>query len=275
MTSTIQAAVLAALLMTTTGSPGSEPAFEPDRGLAERFLSDLHEGQPPGTSAEVPTVGCPADGQQGPTEAPRLPPTVKAPIPSATARRLAYYGSGVSVGVLAPRGWRCFARYGSDGTVTIVAPPDAPPAVFTIDAGRTAGPAVILTDTDGSTSGRFTVAKIAARVFPAARGFAESVRAEEIVDRKDFVFAPWPADKLNRLSERAVAFETPPGASGLGDAPPLARGTAPVRGLAVLVGGLDQPSLRVLRVRLAAADAALYPAIGVSALPATGDLMPK
>jgi hypothetical protein len=38
------------------------------------------------------------------------------------ARRLAYYESGVSRGVLAPRGWFCFGVYGSSGSAFLVTP---------------------------------------------------------------------------------------------------------------------------------------------------------
>ena len=128
------------------------------------------------------------------------------------------------------------------------------------------GPAVIKSVSLGDTSGRFRVARIGARIFPGARAFVERVRRESISDPKDYVFAPWPSDRIVRLSEFAVSYMTPPGANGLGTAFGLGPRREPVFGLVFLtnVDGGDGPVLEGISVRLDQDNRHLYSAIAVA-----------
>jgi hypothetical protein len=72
------------------------------------------------------------------------------------------------LGVLAPRGWHCFSTYGSNGSNLFVSPvPIDGKALFSADWKGFMGDVVQLSVMDGGTSGRFEVAKVVARVFPA------------------------------------------------------------------------------------------------------------
>jgi hypothetical protein len=119
---------------------------------------------------------------------------------------------------------------------------------------------------NGGTSGRFPVARISARVFPRARAFVERVRDEgaDLVDPNEYVFSPWPDDRLIRLSDFAVSYVTPSNRYGLGTEY-LSPGRHAVFGLAFLfdVEGPD-PALDVLAVRLKPSDERLYAAIAVA-----------
>lgn len=76
------------------------------------------------TAGNLPFVGCPSDGQQGPQRFPKSCPTPT--VLGNDAARPAYYAMEDGTGVIAPRGWRCFGRYGSNGSTLTVAPaPDA------------------------------------------------------------------------------------------------------------------------------------------------------
>jgi hypothetical protein len=108
----------------------------------------------------VPFVGCNSAGQAGLKEAPTgLQKVVQiAPKP---ARKLGYYESAVSPGVLAPRGWSCLGIYGSGGAETFVAPgPIDSDAVFVGRWQHLTGPAVEVDFRYGGTSGRDSLATV-------------------------------------------------------------------------------------------------------------------
>ena len=205
----------------------------------------------------VPFVGCPSDGQQGPVAAPKGQPKAL-DIDAAAAKGLAWYRAKYSVGALAPRGWKCFSFYGSSGvTLTIAASGKLEDANQPI-----AGPAVILADDSGGTSGRFDVAKVAARVFAVPeKAFVASVIAEGVEPKENFPAGPYPTDTLSYKTPTLVAFATPAGKDGLGVAAGLGASPLPVVGLAKLVGPADGPDLYLLAVRLPAAQANLASAI--------------
>ncbi len=205
----------------------------------------------------VPFVGCPSDGQQGPVAAPKGQPKAL-DIEPAAAKGLAWYQARYGAGALAPRGWKCFSLYGSSGTTLAI----APSGKLDDSSQPIAGPAVVLTDDDGGTSGRFDVAKIAARVFAdKAKAFVDSVIAEGVEPKENFPAGPYPSDKLIYKTPTLVEFSTPAGKDGLGTADRLAKGALPVIGLAKLVGQADGPDLDLLSVRLPASQADLAPAI--------------
>jgi hypothetical protein len=201
----------------------------------------------------VPFVGCASDGQQGPVAAPKGQPKAVNVEPAAAAK-LAWYQAQYSAGALAPRGWKCFSFYGSSGvTLTI-----APSGKLDDTSQPIVGPAVTLADDLGGTSGRFDVAKVAARVFAGPeKAFVDSVIAEGVEPKADFPAGPYPADKLTYKTPTLIEFATPAGKDGLGAAAGLGASPLPVVGLAKLVGASDGPDLYLLAARLPTAQADL------------------
>jgi hypothetical protein len=212
-------------------------------------------GQPPAAGRDAPTinsrvpfVGCTSDGQTGPVAAPRRVAKLL-PISPAEASALAFYSTGGSSGVLAPRGWYCFGIYGSSGSNLIVAPqPLKADDLFAPNWRGNAGPSVQVSFSSGETSGRFDVAKVIARVFPAHRAFVEGIIKDGMGSASDFPFGPYPNDKLISKGARVVEFQTPPHSEGLGTTLSLKANAYPISGVAILQG--DPPDLVMLRLRL-------------------------
>ncbi len=210
-------------------------------------------------ASRVPFVGCKSDGQTGPVAAPEGEGKVVL-IDSKAAQQLAYYASQKDFGVLAPRGWHCFGTYGSNGDTLYVSPQSINPSNFLTGtpAGFT-GPAIQLSREIGDTSGRFGVAKIIARVFPAHIGFARVVIREGAEPASSFPFGPYPNDKLTYRGNEIVEYQTPANTQGLGTDSSLHPSADPISGVAILVG--ETPDLLHLSVRLPAAQATLAPFI--------------
>ena len=199
------------------------------------------------TAGNLPFVGCPSDGQQGPQRSPkyRLTPAVL----GNDAARLAYYAMEDGTGVIAPRGWRCFGRYGSNGSTLTVAPaPDA----WAVHSGKSryVGLAVLRSTSFGSTSGRFEVAAFAARLFPVAAKFVSEIEGEG--SSNSFPRGVPPADRIARRGDDEVLFTTPAKASGTGTRGHLAPGALPIDGIAILAADQDH-ALDTMDARLPAA----------------------
>jgi hypothetical protein len=197
---------------------------------------------------QVPFVGCASDGQAGPLGAPTGQSKAVA-ISAAAAQRLAWYKAQYSVGVLAPRGWHCFSIYGSDGSNMFVSP-DAidSKTVLSMDWKGFAGPVIEISVSSGGTSGRFEVAKVIARVFPAYKQFAQNVIAEGLEPASDFPSGPYPNDKLTDRGKNIVEFVTPANTQGLGTDSRLLPNANPIDGVAIITGSdmdLIQLSARV------------------------------
>jgi len=206
----------------------------------------------------VPFVGCAGDGQTGPVAAPKGAPKAVA-IDAAAARQLAFYQAQDSFGVLAPKGWKCFYSYGSNGATLLVAPSGN--LQNALDAPLT-GSAVVARLDYGGTSGRFAVAKYSARLFPQLeRAFITSVIAEGIEPKENFTSGLYPADKTTYRGARLVEFETPADMDGLGTSGRLQKNSLPITGVAKLEGAPDGPDLFLLTVRLPANQAGLAQAI--------------
>jgi len=199
-------------------------------------------------STTVPFVGCESDGQVGPLKAPSGQSKMVA-VPVGIARQLAYYQAEEGFGVLAPQGWHCFSMYGSNGDTLFVSPDriDAK-MLFSSDWHGFPGQVIQISESVGDTSGRFEVAKIIARVFPAYKEFVHDVIAEGIEPAASFPSGPYPNDRLTYLSKRVVEFETPPNTEGLGTDSRLLKSAAPIQGVAILFG--EEPSLLQLSIRL-------------------------
>jgi len=171
------------------------------------------------------------------------------------AQKLAYYQAFGS-GVLAPRGWYCFGIYGSGGSTLFVS---SRPINRDQDWSNVAGPAVEFSASDGDTSGRFEVAQVIARVFPAYRAFVQGVM--EMFDQpgSDYTFAPYPTDKLILQTDRSIEYQTPPHSEGLGTMGHFKANYDPIDGVAILEG--RNPDLLMLRVRLPPEQRDLAPVI--------------
>jgi hypothetical protein len=211
-------------------------------------------------AAAVPFVGCAQDGQTGPTPAPSGPPrAVQMSAPAAA--RLAFYSASPPNGVLAPRGWSCFGTYGSSGATLYLAPSpiqsnDAMAAAWAAGAG----PAIQASWSAGDTSGRFEVAQVIARVFPAHQSFVQSVIGEGIEPASSFPQGPVATDKVTTKSDAVVEYETPANVQGLGtSASRLTPSADPIDGAAVLTGAT--PDLAFLAARLTADTRDLTPLI--------------
>jgi hypothetical protein len=205
--------------------------------------------------AHVPAVGCPSEGQVGTMESPQVH-SLALRISRAIAQRLAYYKAEYGPGVLAPRGWHCFAIYGSNGESLFVSQqPIRSSDLFSSGWKGFVGPAIQISESIGDTSGRFEVAKVIARVFPSRAAFVQEVIAEKIEPASSFPFGPYPGDRLIRRNNDLVEFETQADAEGLGTHSRLQKGDTPISGVVVLFG--PEPNLLQLSMRLSSDSADL------------------
>ncbi|MGD0348241.1 MAG: hypothetical protein ABSA85_15875 [Terracidiphilus sp.] len=210
-------------------------------------------------ASQVPFVGCASDGQAGPQAAPTGQSKAVA-ISALAAQRLAWYKAQYGPGVLAPRGWHCFSIYGSDGSNLFVSP-DAidSKTLLSVDWKGFAGQAIQISVASGGTSGRFEVAKVIARVFPAYKQFAQNVIAEGIEPASDFPSGPFASDKLTDRGKNIVEFETPANMAGMGTDSRLLPNASPIDGVAIITG--TDTDLIQLSARVAAKDRDLIPFI--------------
>ena len=121
------------------------------------------------------------------------------------------------------------------------------------------GPAIVINHRYGGTSGRFTVGRMIARLFPAHRRFVTELLADFTTPRSEFPEGPFPSDLLTNRSDRAVVYRTPGGTEGLGTQSWVKRNDAPIDGVVKLVD--DTPDLVHLVVRLPESLRWLAPAI--------------
>jgi hypothetical protein len=175
------------------------------------------------------------------------------------AQKLAYYKSAASAGVLAPRGWFCFGTYGSNGNALFVSPQPIDTAkIFSNGGSGFPGPAIEISHRYGGTSGRFEVAEIIARVFPAYKSFADGVMKEGV--GQPLTFGPYPKDTLTYKSKTVVEYQTPAQADGLGTHSALKKNSGSIDGVAILVGQTP-PDMLLLSVRLSPDQSGLTAAI--------------
>lgn len=208
----------------------------------------LTPSSPAEKTVTVPFVGCKSDGQVGPVKAPTGNRKI-VQIPASTAQHLAYYKAEHGSGVLAPRGWYCFSTYGSNGSNLFISPKPITSAELFSDSWKGfPGPAIQVSISLGDTSGRFRVAQVIARIFPAYKKFVEQVTEEKIEPAGSFPFGPYPKDKLDYRGKNIAEYITPGNAEGLGTHSRLERNADPISGVAILVG--QTPDLLQLSMRL-------------------------
>jgi hypothetical protein len=208
-----------------------------------------------GAQTSVPYVGCPGDGQTGPYSAAKGSPKPVNLTPE-IANELAWYEYKDDIGhigTLGPRGWNCFVTIGSNGETLYVAPEalDSAKILEHKDWKGFTGPVIQLSGSDGGTSGRFEVAQMVARVFPAYRDYARNIIAEGFGPASDYPFGPFPSDHLTYKGKKLVEFTTPSHHKGLGTMSRILPSDQPITGFALLtIGpnvdtGLLQLSLRL------------------------------
>jgi hypothetical protein len=178
------------------------------------------------------------------------------------AHNLAYYRSAQGIGILAPRGWECFGTYGSAGDTLYVSPnPIDTHNIFSSGRGKFASAVIQVSRRFGDTSGRFSVAEIIARVFPAYKQYVTGVMQDFDQPPDSFHFGPYPADTLHYKSERVVEYRTPARSEGLGTYSWLEKNETAIHGVAMLIGPTSTPDLLLLAVRLPLDRQGLTPAI--------------
>jgi hypothetical protein len=209
----------------------------------------------PVISTTIPFVGCAADGQVGLQAAPSgAPQAVR--MTAADAAQLAYYDMASGPGVIGPRGWSCGGVYGSNGATLVVAAQPLQPSDLAagVNWSGAKGDAIEARVASGDTSGRFEVAHVIARVFPAHQAFAQAVINEGIEPASNFPSGPYASDKITAKGNEVVEFQTPAGAVGLGTDTNLNERMAPgadaVSGAVILTG--PTPDLSAVTVRLPA-----------------------
>jgi hypothetical protein len=207
----------------------------------------------------VPFVGCKSDGQVGPLKAPQGRSKLVS-ITAEAAHRLAYYQASDGLGVLGPRSWYCFGTYGSNGSTLYIAPqPINAAGLFTDNWSGFSGPAIEFATSIGDTSGRFSVARMIARIFPDHRGFVRNVIEEGIEPASSFPFGPYTKDKLVYRNKEIVEYQTPAETDGVGTQSYLRKNAYPISGVAILCG--EELDLLFLSARLPADSVDLMPII--------------
>jgi hypothetical protein len=197
------------------------------------------------TSERVPFVGCESGSFDG-DDLPAPKDRGYAPaLPRSVADKLAYYASAEkNLTVLAPRGWHCFGYSYVDATILVVTP-ELPSGGYEWNG---TGPGIKLSLWDGMISGRFAVARVAARLFPTKKKFVKEVEGE---GAEDFPFGPYPDDILTRRSDTDVEFETPAHKDGMGTSQGLVKDADPIHGRAIISAYKNEaPSVMLLAVRM-------------------------
>src|SRR5438046_4747863 len=198
--------------------------------------------------ATVPFVGCPADGQMGPIEAPKGQPRVVS-LGDVPAGAIAYYKGEQAPGVFAPAGWHCRVWYGSSGSGVLVTPTPIDTTHFL--PPKLVGPAVELGLRSAGTSGRFSVASYASRLFPRVLArFIEGVKNEHLEPDSEFGPRRYARDSVRSVDSLVAEFTTPSGVSGLGTAGLLGPSGDPIHGVAVIAPDPTEPGMSLLGVSL-------------------------
>ena len=211
-------------------------------------------------AVSIPFIGCPSFGQVEALNAPKGT-SESIPIREQDAQALAYYESADGISVLGPRGWYCQGASGSGGAALSLSPR---PIVHSSSGWEGLGGAAMeVNDITGENSGRYDIAELIARVFPAYRWFAQRVW------NLDFPLpsGPYPKDALTYRGNAVVEYRTPARTEGLGNFHSwLGKNDLPISGVAILLIDStrafgDIPHLVLLSVRFPPELRRLAPAI--------------
>jgi hypothetical protein len=190
------------------------------------------DAKPHETNVSVPFVGCTSYGQSDTLEAP-VGENRPVPIGARDAEALAYYSSADGIGLLAPRGWYCEGVSGSGGYALFL----SPKPIHRDASGWEGleGPAIEINHMTGENgSGRYEIAQVIARVFPAYRDLLK--RFSSGMDLP-LAVGPYPKDTLKYRSKMIVEYSTPAQTEGLGNFDSwLGKSDLPIRGAALIVG---------------------------------------
>jgi hypothetical protein len=193
------------------------------------------------------SVGCPADGQAGPIEAPQESART-VPTAEALPETIAYYKGLQAPGVFAPRGWHCHVWYGSGGGVLLVTP-DAQRPVNGTAWPATSGEAVELTFHDPGASGMYEVQAYSLFFFHTRQEFRHWVEAEGFGFMNPY--EDFKNDSIKIRGRTIAEFITPARTTGFGTAQFLRPSADPIEGVVVLGNSKAYGEyLVVLRIRL-------------------------
>jgi hypothetical protein len=213
---------------------------------------DAHAAE---TSKKAPFASCASDGQQG-LKAPLDQPQ-DAIIPDVpTSSGLVLYQAWGTPAVLGPRGWYCAGLEGSNGGTLILAPERYQPSDFMFRRKVVEGSAIEINFSFGGTSGRFTVAKTAARLFPRATTFVQSLIDNGLIDKSKLPTKTFPNDSLIYLDDFIVEYITPPHSDGEGTRGFLRKNANEISGVVIMDPAGDH-DLVTLAIRLPASQSHL------------------
>jgi len=214
--------------------------------IALLLLTTASEAREP--SQKVPFVGCPSDGQLGPRAGPKKGNTPA--LPARESAQLAYYADDEGLGVLAPRGWHCFALLGSDGSLVIVTPERHVSDDF-IGANTVSfrGPAIQISYSTAGTSGRLAVMPVIVRYFPRYLPFVREMKDLDL-DFEALTARPYRNDITKSRTANYFRFTTPAHRTGEGTNSRLLPGNLPIEGSRKIVGSASEPDMLSLEVRL-------------------------
>jgi hypothetical protein len=208
----------------------------------------------------VPFVGCESHDQVASYAAPKGPEK-EIQTPAIAAKKLAYYKTEITAGVLAPRDWHCYGALGSSSSDFLVTPqPIDNSEIFDSILSRNTGPGIQVREICSDNSGRLDIARAIARAFPKQRAFAQNIFQGYDPPTNHYPFGPYPKDKLIRRNDWIVEYLTPHGSEGLGTINLLPIGKLPIRGVAIL-RNQSPDCLLFLAVRLPPDMADLAPQI--------------
>jgi hypothetical protein len=193
------------------------------------------------------SVGCPADGQAGPIDAPEESVrTVR--TSEALPETVTYYRGEQAPAVFAPRGWHCHVWYGSGGGILLVTPD---PQIPTNGTARPAvsGEAVELAFHDSGASGRYEVQKYSLFFFHTRQEFRRWVELEGFGFLNPY--EDFKNDSIKIRGRTIAEFITPPSTTGFGTAQFLRPSIDPIEGIVVLGNSkVYGQYLVALRIRL-------------------------
>ncbi len=212
------------------------------------------------TKTSVPFVGCPSFGQVEVLAAPKE--TDKSiVIGEQDAMALAYYKSADGITVLAPRGWYCQGVSGSSGAVLYLGP--GPIVHSSSGWDGLSGAAMEVNHLSGAASGRYEIAELVSRVFPAYRSLARQVWDLD----SPLPSGPYPKDTFTYRGRTVVEYRTPAQTEGVGNFHSwLGKSDLPIAGAAILLREPTQdvgtiPDLLLLSVRFPGDLSRLAPTI--------------
>lgn len=220
----LAAGLLGVLLMAAFVASPASLAGVRDTGLARTLVAAGSAAAATSPPSVVPLVVCPTSLAITPARQPRLPGLARLAGPTPLLGRLAAYTDREGyMTVLAPRGWRCSADYGADGSGGLSVMPAGAATGSRVEAVVAGETSVCYSCTNGQ----------ACALFPAAALAYRSAYGSACPGRRP------PRESVVRLSAKLVAFEDPAFVRGDGVS---SGGPFPANGVMTYVAGKDVPS---------------------------------